>query len=97
MILNIDKLNLNGTTYSVVNPSIYDNYRKTKDAEMFEEVVQDLIMNKYSDCKETNEFILSLPKKEQRLAIMSLIDTERKGNVNLFWREMKAYDDSRTD
>jgi hypothetical protein len=28
---------------------------------------------------------------------MSLVDKERKGDVNLLWREMKAYVDSRTD
>jgi hypothetical protein len=97
MILNIDKLNLTGTTYSVVSPDIYEEYKKTKNAELFEGLVHDLILNKYSDCEETNEFILSLPKKEQRLAIMSLVDKDTKGDANLLWSEMKAYVDSRTD
>jgi hypothetical protein len=97
MILNSDKLNLAGTTYSVAAPDIYEEYKKTKNGELFEGLVHDLILKKYSDCGETNKFILSLPKKEQRLAIMSLVDKERKGDVNLLWREMKAYVDSRTD
>lgn len=91
------ELNLTGSTYSVVNPNIYDIYKETKDGELFEELVRDLILNKYSDCVETNKYILSLPKRDQRLAIMSLIDKETKGDANLLWSEMKAYVDTRTD
>jgi site-specific DNA-methyltransferase (adenine-specific) len=97
MILNNDKLNLAGTTYSVAAPDIYEEYKKTKNGELFEGLVHDLILNRYSDCLNTNKFILSLPKRDQRLAILSLVDKERKGDVNLLWREMKAYVDSRTD
>jgi hypothetical protein len=86
-----------GSTFSVSKPDIYDDYRRTMDAEMFEKLVHDIILTKYSDCSETNEFILSLPKREQRLAIMSLIDGETKGDNNLLWSEMKAYVDSRPD
>jgi site-specific DNA-methyltransferase (adenine-specific) len=97
MIIGTNEIKISGLTYSVVNPYIYEEYRKTKDAELFEELVSDLILNKYSDCLETNEFILSLPKRDQRLAIMSLIDKETKGDANLVWAEMKAYVDSRVD
>ena len=97
MIMGTNEINISGLTYSVVNPDIYEQYKKTKDAELFEELVSDLILNKYSDCLETNEFILSLPKRDQRLAIMSLIDKETKGDANLLWSEMKTYVDSRID
>jgi hypothetical protein len=86
-----------GMTYSTVSPNIYDEYKKTRDGELFEQLVQDLILNKYSDCQETNNYILSLPKMEQRIAILSLVDKETKGDVNNLWCEMKSYVDSRLD
>lgn len=97
MIIGTSEINISGLTYSQAIPDIYEQYKKTKDAELFEELVSDLILNKYSDCLETNEFILSLPKRDQRLAIMSLIDKETKGDANLLWSEMKTYVDSRID
>lgn len=97
MEIQNNEINLSGLTYSQASTDIYDQYKKNRDAELFEELVSDLIMNKYSDCKETNDFILSLDKKDQRLAIMSLIDKETRGDANLLWAEMKAYVDSRID
>ncbi len=87
-------LNLMGTTYSVVSPNIYENYKNTGDGELFEKLVTDLILNKYSDDLETNEYILSLPKGDQRMAILSLVDKDTRGDSNLLWSEMKAYVDS---
>jgi len=59
MELSNKELNYTGKTYSVVNPDIYERYRISKDGELFEELVRDLILNKYSDCSETNKYILS--------------------------------------
>jgi hypothetical protein len=87
-------LNLMGTTYSVASPNIYENYKNTGDVELFEKLVTDLILNKYSDDLETNEYILSLPKRDQRMAILSLVDKDTRGDSNLLWSEMKAYVDS---
>lgn len=97
MEIQNNEINLSGLTYSQVSQNVYEQYKNTGDAELFEELVSDLIMNKYSDCEETNDFILSLDKKDQRLAIMSLIDKETRGDANLLWAEMKAYVDSRID
>ena len=97
MISTTTELNFKGATYSAVNPDIYDIYRKTGNAELFEQLVSDIILNKYSDCIETNRYILSLSKREQRLAIMSLVDKETKGDANLIWSEMISYVESRVD
>ena len=92
-----NKIDFSGTTYSVVDPNIYEVYKQTGDGELFEKLVSDLILNKYSDDPDINKYINSLGKKDQRLAIMSLIDKETKGDSNLLWSEMKSYVESAID
>jgi hypothetical protein len=96
MRIESEQINIKGTTYSTANSGVYDFFNKTKDAGLFENLIQDLMLKKYSD-EEVKDYIISLPKREQRLAIMSLIDKETKGDNNLLWSEMVSYVESRTD
>lgn len=66
MEIENNQINLSGLTYSQASTDIYDQYKKNRDAELFEQLVSDLILNKYSDCSETNNFILSLPKRDHQ-------------------------------
>jgi len=75
-----------GNTYSSIDSNIYEDFQKNGDGEIFEKLVMDLMLNKYSDDTEVTEYILSLPIDKQRLAIMSLID----GDNNL-WSKMNSY------
>ncbi len=75
-----------GLTYSTVDPNIYEKFKSSGDDEIFEKLVQDLMINKYSDDKELTEYILSLPRHKQRMAILSLIDGD-----NVLWSKMNAY------
>ena len=93
MTYNSDNLNITGATYSAVVPNIYDIYKEKKDPELFEKVVQDLILHKYAD-DDFKEVIELIDKRDVRLAIMSLIDKETTGDMNISWAEMKAYVDS---
>ena len=79
-----------GASFSM-HPNAYEQYKETKDGEIFEKLISDIILNKYSDDQNLTEFILSLPKEKQRLAVLSLIDKERKGDVNHLWSEMVSY------
>ena len=75
-----------GLTYSTINPNIYEEFKSSGDAEIFEKLVQDLMINEYSGDKELTEYILSLPRHKQRMAILSLIDGD-----NVLWSKMNAY------
>jgi hypothetical protein len=86
-MLEISKSNPNiGTTFSSVDPNIYSEFIKNKDAEIFEKVVFDLMLNKYSDDPELSEYILSLPNDKKRMALLSLIDGD-----NVLWSKMNSY------
>ena len=86
MIQLSNNINTNGLTFSAVNPNIYNEFEVTKDAGIFENVVSDLMLNKYSDDKELTEYILSLPKDKQRMAVLSLIDGD-----NVLWSKMNTF------
>ena len=61
-MLEISKSTNNiGATFSSVNPNIYNQFKKDQDGEVFEKVVFDLMLNKYSDDPELSDYILSLP------------------------------------
>jgi hypothetical protein len=75
-----------GNTYSHINPDIYREFRKSGDAEVFERLVLDLMLNKYSDDKELTDYVISLPKDKQRMAVLSLIDGD-----NILWSKMNSY------
>jgi hypothetical protein len=75
-----------GTTYSTVNPDIYTQFKNDNDAEVFEKLVLDLMLNKYSDDKELTDYILSLPRDIKRMAVLSLIDGD-----NVLWSKMNSF------
>jgi hypothetical protein len=75
-----------GTTFSSLNPNVYEEFKRQKDAEIFEKVVFDLILNKYST-EEEKEFVQSLNPKDQRMALLLLIDGDNK----TIWSEMISY------
>lgn len=86
-MLEISKSTNNiGATFSSVNPNIYNQFKKDQDGEVFEKVVFDLMLNKYSDDPELSDYILSLPNDKQRMALLSLID----GDTAL-WSKMNSY------
>ena len=92
MIQLSDNINVNGLTFSSVNPNIYKEYDDNKDGEVFEKVVFDLMLNKYSDDKELTEYVLSLPIEQQRMAVLSLIDDD-----NNLWTKMNTFVDKCND
>lgn len=75
-----------GNTYSTVNPDIYSQFKNDNDAEVFEKLVLDLMLNKYSDDKELTDYILSLPRDKKRMAVLSLIDGD-----NVLWSKMNSF------
>lgn len=77
---------LTGLTFSQVNPDIYEQYRQTRDAEMFEQLVFDYMLNKHSDDQELKDYIMSLPRHQKRTAIVSVID----GDNNL-WNQLHSF------
>lgn len=86
-MLEISKSTNNiGATFSSVNPNIYNQFKKDQDGEVFEKVVFDLMLNKYSDDADLSDYILSLPNDKQRMALLSLID----GDTAL-WSKMNSY------
>ena len=86
-MLEISKsVNNIGSTFSSTNPSIYSQFKKDQDGEVFESVVFDLMLNKYSDDIELTDYILGLPNDKKRMALLSLID----GDTAL-WSKMNSY------
>jgi len=86
-MLEISKSTNNiGATFSSVNPNIYNQFKKDQDGEVFEKIVFDLMLNKYSDDTDLSDYILSLPNDRQRMALLSLID----GDTAL-WSKMNSY------
>ena len=78
--------NYTGLTFSSVDSTIYDRFKVSGDAEIFEKLVMDLMLNKYSEDKELTDYILALPRDKKRMAILSLIDGD-----NVLWSKMNAY------
>jgi type I restriction-modification system DNA methylase subunit len=72
-----ENINNSGLTYS---QSTYNEYYKTGKKDLFEEVIDSLMLNKYSDDKELVDYIKNLPNDKKRIAILSLLD----GDNNLW-------------
>jgi hypothetical protein len=66
-----------GLTYSSLD---YKEFQETGDRNLFEKVIDSLILNKYSDDKELVDYIKNLPNDKKRIAILSLLD----GDNNLW-------------
>lgn len=58
-----------GTTYSVIQPDIYQTF---KDGDDFEHIIDNYIIETHSDDPQKREYLLSLPKREKRLKALSL-------------------------
>lgn len=69
--------NINGSTFSSVSSNVNDIYRITGNKNIYEEVIDNLILIKYSDNIELFNYIKSLPLSEKRLAILSLMDDDQ--------------------
>lgn len=77
---------MTGLTFS----EAYQEYKKTHNKNIFEEVIDGLMIDKYSHDAELTEYIKSLPTKNKRMAILSLLD-----NDNSLWKELKLLNDSK--
>ena len=75
-----------GNTYSVVVPDIYEKYKIDGDAEVFETVALDYLLTKHSDDTELIEYIMSLPKRDKRMATLLAIDGD-----NVLWSKMNSF------
>lgn len=79
-------MEITGVTYSV---SDYRYYEETRDRNIFEEIIDKMILDEVSGMNESfKRAISSLPKRDKRMAILSILDKDR----NLFKR-IKALSD----
>lgn len=85
-MLNLEITNIEGNCYATASNNVYDIYNKSKNAEIFEKLIDDLILTKYSDDESLVEFIKTLEVDEKRIAILSLIDGD-----HALWSKMDAY------
>ena len=83
--MNLEITNIEGNCYAT-SSNVYDIYNKRKDPEIFEKLIDDLILVKYSDDEDLVNFIRSLEQDEKRIAILSLIDGD-----HALWSKMDAY------
>ena len=63
----------------------YDEYNQTGDLNLFERVIDSLMVEKYSNDKEISEYIESLSREDKRIAILSLLDGD-----NGMWVKLKS-------
>jgi hypothetical protein len=76
-----------GLTFS---ESKYKEFKETGNQNLFEEVIDSLMMNKYSDDVELNNYIKELPNDKKRIALLSTLD----GNNNQ-WNNLKQLIDNK--
>lgn len=77
--LDIEDYSSVGSTYSIANYIEYKDGNKN----IFEEVIDSLILEKYSNDNDLKEYIKALPLEDKRMAILSLLDTDNKLWTNL--------------
>ena len=75
-----------GSTYSAIVPNIYEQFKIDGDAEVFESVALDYLLTKHSDDTELIEYIMSLPKRDKRMATILAIDGD-----NVLWSKMNSF------
>lgn len=68
-----------GATFSKMD---YNEYEKSGDSNLFESIIDNLILEEYSDDEETKELIRSFPNKEKRISIASLLGD------NILWNDI---------
>lgn len=89
MIQMSESIDIKGNTFSSIRPGIYEEFRSGKDSDIFEKAILDYELMKNAESKnaqETAEYILSLPREEQRLASLLLFDA--KENANVAWSKL---------
>ena len=79
MELKID--NIEGTNFATAS-NVYQIYNTTNDSDVFELVIDGLILEKYAD-EDVKEYIKNLPSNKKRVATLSLI-----GEDNLLWSKI---------
>jgi hypothetical protein len=72
--------NITGSTYSSEH---YDAFKISKDKDIFESVIDGLILENYSNDEELKDIIKNLPKENKRIGLLSLI-----GNDNVLWNKI---------
>lgn len=83
MIQLSTSINTLGSTFSSVDSNIYNKFESTNDKDVFEKVIDDLMVERYTKDPEIKEYINSLPSDKKRVAILSLI-----GEDNLLWSKI---------
>lgn len=78
----IEITNIHGTTFSSAS-NVHDIYKETEDKNIFEEVVDALILERYSESDDLKNHIKSLPTENKRIAILSLISSD-----NALWSKI---------
>ena len=76
-----------GLTFSDSN---YKEFKETRNKNLFENVIDSLMMNKYSDNEELNNYIKGLPNDKKRIALLTTLD----GNNNQ-WNKLKQLVDNK--
>jgi hypothetical protein len=79
MELKID--NIEGSNFATAS-NVYQVYHTTNDSDVFECVVDGLILEKYAD-EDVKEYIKNLPSSKKRIATLSLI-----GDDNFLWSKI---------
>lgn len=74
--------NINGNNFGTAS-NVYDVYEQNKDKNTFELVLDNLMLEKFSDNKELNDYIKSLPKENKRIATLSVLSDD-----NVLWKEI---------
>lgn len=75
--------NIEGTNFGTAS-NVYEVYNKEHDKNIFEIVVDNLILDKYSDDLELKDYIRYLPTRNKRVAILSVL-----GDDNVLWKQIK--------
>lgn len=76
------QIDINGTNFATAS-NVYDIYQQRGDKNVFELVLDGLILERYSDNDEVKAYIKSLPNANKRLATLSLLS-----NDNVLWRQI---------
>jgi len=77
MINELQITNIHGATFSSASCNVDDIYRRTGNKNIYELVIDNLMLVKYSDDEELINYIKSLPLSKKRLAILSLMDDDQ--------------------
>jgi len=75
--------NINGASFGTAS-NVYQVWKNTSDSDVFEYVIDGLILEKYAD-EDVKEYIKELPSTKKRVATLSLI-----GDDHLLWSEINT-------